>query len=122
MEFNNKGITLKTVDVEKDESFGCPNVCAYLVGRALLSTNLGRIVTLKITKLPICGVGGIFEPMDALQYLLLGCSAVEMCSAVYFKGYEAFKYVIDGIKEWMERKGYTQTSEFIEKVKKNRFC
>ena len=77
---------------------------------------------MKITKLPICGVGGIFESMDALQYLLLGCSAVEMCSAVYFKGYEAFKYVIDGIKEWMERKGYTQTSEFIEKVKKNRFC
>ncbi|ADG13000.1 dihydroorotate dehydrogenase family protein [Methanocaldococcus infernus ME] len=50
---------------------------------------------------PIIGVGGIFTGEDAIEYMMAGASAVQVGSAVYFRGYDVFKKICDEIKEFL---------------------
>jgi dihydroorotate dehydrogenase subfamily 1 len=105
------------IDVEEETPFGLLGSGGYTLSRSFLPWSLGRVVeTRQLTQAPLIGVGGIHEPADVLMYLLVGCSLVEVSSAVHRKGYRLFGKLVEGIKEWMERKGYTSTKEFIGKV------
>lgn len=105
------------VDVEAEAPLGAPAVGGYLIGRPFLPISLGRVVQiLKTVEIPVFGVGGIFEWDDALQYLLCGCSAVEIGTAAYMEGIGVFRKTKEGIISWMERKGYTSLSDFRGKV------
>jgi dihydroorotate dehydrogenase subfamily 1 len=101
------------VDVESEVPYGAPAVGGYLIGRPFLPISLGRIVQiLKSVDIPVFGVGGIFTGDDALQYLLCGCSLVEIGTAAYVKGLGVFKRIEEGIVSWMGRKGYASLSDF----------
>lgn len=105
------------VDVEEEVPFGAPAVGGYLVGRPFLPISLARVVqVLKTVDIPVFGVGGIFTWSDALQYLLCGCSIIEVGTAAYTEGIDVFKKIKKGINSWMERKGYTSISDFRGKV------
>ena len=107
-------ITGMLIDVEEEVPFGLLGSGGYLFGRAFLPWSLGRVVeTRQLTEVPLIGVGGVNEATDALMYLLVGCSLVEVVSAVYKDGYRLFGEIIKGIEEWMERKGYSSTKDFI---------
>jgi len=101
------------VDVERQVPYGAPAVGGYLIGRPFLPVSLGRVVQiLKSVDIPVFGVGGVFEWDDALQYLLCGCSLVEIGTAAYMRGIGVFQEVKEGILSWMERKGYQSVSDF----------
>jgi dihydroorotate dehydrogenase len=105
------------VDVETEVPFGAPTIGGYLIGRPFLPVSLARAVQiLKSIDLPVFGVGGIFDWRDALQYLLCGCSLVEVGTAAYMEGIEVFRKINQGIVLWMERKGYASVSGFRGKV------
>ena len=105
------------VDVEEEVPYGAPAVGGYLIGRPFLPVSLGRVVQiLKSVDIPVFGVGGIFEWDDALQYLLCGCSLIEVGTAAYVKGIGVFQRIEKGICSWMERKGYTSISDFRGKI------
>lgn len=105
------------VDVETEVPFGAPVIGGYLIGRPFLPVSLARVVQiLKSIDLPVFGVGGIFDWRDALQYLLCGCSLVEVGTAAYMEGIEVFKKINQGIVLWMRRKGYSSISSFRGKV------
>jgi dihydroorotate dehydrogenase (NAD+) catalytic subunit len=63
--------------------------------------------------LPIIGVGGITTGEDAIEYFMAGASAVQIGSAVYYRGPEVFKSVCDEIKTWMKNHRYTKITELI---------
>ena len=69
-----------------------------------LSTNLN---------IPIIGVGGITNGVDALEYLMAGASAVQIGSGVYYRGPEVFKKVCDEIKNWMKAHKFNKLTEII---------
>jgi len=105
------------VDVEAETPFGAPAIGGYLIGRPFLPLSLARVVQiLKAVDIPVFGVGGIFRWDDALQYLLCGCSLIEIGTAAYIEGIGVFKKVKDGMVSWMGRKGYTSISGFRGKV------
>ncbi len=105
------------VDVEEEVPFGAPAMGGYLIGRPFLPLSLGRVVQiLKAVDTPVFGVGGIFAWDDALQYLLCGCSLIEVGTAAYVEGMGVFKKIERGIRSWMERKGYASISDFRGKV------
>lgn len=105
------------VDVEAEVPFGAPAIGGYLVGRPFLPVSLARAVQiLKSVDLPVFGVGGIFDWRDALQYLLCGCSLVEVGTAAYMEGIGVFQKIHAGIGFWMKRKGYASISGFRGKV------
>jgi len=63
--------------------------------------------------IPIIGVGGVTTGEDAIEYFMAGASAVQIGSAVYYRGPEVFTSVCDEIKTWMKHHGYTTITELI---------
>ena len=51
------------------------------------------------TKLPIAGSGGVFNPDDAVKYVLAGATVVQVCTAVYLQGYGVLKRLGDLAEE-----------------------
>jgi dihydroorotate dehydrogenase/NAD-dependent dihydropyrimidine dehydrogenase PreA subunit len=107
------------IDVEREVPYGAPAIGGYLIGRPFLPISLARAVQiLKTVDIPVFGVGGIFGWTDALQYLLCGCSLVQVGTAAYMEGIEVFEKINQGITVWMTRKGYVSISDFRGKVLK----
>jgi dihydropyrimidine dehydrogenase (NAD+) subunit PreA len=63
--------------------------------------------------LPIAGVGGIYNWRDALEFLLLGATTVQVCTAVMELGFGIVHEMKDGLARWMQRKGFTDIDELI---------
>jgi dihydroorotate dehydrogenase (NAD+) catalytic subunit len=63
--------------------------------------------------IPIIGVGGITTGEDALEYIMAGASAVQIGSAVYYRGPDVFRKVCVEIEHWMNTHGYKNIAELI---------
>jgi len=110
-------ITGMLIDVEEEVPFGLLGRGGYILGRAFLPWSLGRVVeTRQLTEVPLIGAGGVSEAADALMYLLVGCSLVQVTSGAFKNGYRRFGEIIKGIEGWMERKGYSSTKDYIGKA------
>ena len=57
------------------------------------------------TKLPILAMGGIYEPKDAIEFLLAGATAVAVGTATFTDPSTAAR-VCDGIAAYCERQGF----------------
>ena len=63
--------------------------------------------------IPVIGVGGITTGEDAIEYLMAGASAVQIGSAVYYRGPEVFRLICKEIQQWMNNHRYTKISELV---------
>ncbi|MBU1702155.1 MAG: NAD-dependent dihydropyrimidine dehydrogenase subunit PreA [Candidatus Eisenbacteria bacterium] len=63
--------------------------------------------------LPVSGIGGIQAWHDAVEFLLLGCSGVQICTAVMHYGFRLVEHMISGLEMWMMEKGFTKLDDFI---------
>lgn len=70
----------------------------------------------KATKLPIIGMGGIYEPEDAIEFMVAGATAVAVGTANFTDPSTAYR-VIDGIEAYARRKGYGSVAEIVGTVK-----
>jgi dihydroorotate dehydrogenase (NAD+) catalytic subunit len=61
--------------------------------------------------IPVIGVGGITTGEDVIEYIMAGASAVQIGSAVYYRGPEVFRLVCDEIKHWMTNHGCKTLTE-----------
>src|SRR5207245_8881530 len=55
--------------------------------------------------LPISGIGGIETGRDAVEFLLLGATGVQVCTAVMHYGYRIVEDLIDGLSNYLPEKG-----------------
>ena len=62
--------------------------------------------------LPFSGIGGISDWRDAAEFILLGCSTVQVCTAVMHYGYRIVEDMIDGLSNWMREKGFARIADF----------
>lgn len=62
-------------------------------------------------KIPIIGVGGITTGEDAVEMIMAGASAVEIGTAIYYRGIDVFRKVSDELKMFMEENGYKKISD-----------
>lgn len=67
----------------------------------------------KSTKLPVSGIGGVSNWEDAVEYMLLGATTVQVCTAVMLKGFGIIGNLIEGLSSFMREKKYKKVSEFI---------
>ena len=56
---------------------------------------------------PIMAVGGISSWEDVVEYMMLGASAVQICTSIMWNGYEHFQKILDGLSAYMEEEGLT---------------
>ena len=69
--------------------------------------------------LPLSGIGGISDWRDAAEFLLLGCSNVQVCTAVMHYGYRIVEDMADGLANWMREKGFETIADFQGKSLRN---
>lgn len=62
---------------------------------------------------PIIGVGGISNGRDVLEYIMAGAKAVEIGTAIYYRGIEVFHLIAQEMEEWMMRNGYDKIDELV---------
>jgi len=62
--------------------------------------------------IPISGIGGISGWQEAAEFILLGCTTVQVCTAAMHYGYRIVEDMIDGLGNWMDEKGYRTIEDF----------
>ncbi len=67
------------------------------------------------SKVPISGIGGISTWKDAVEFMLLGATSVQVCTAAMKHGFRIIEDMCEGMRNWMDEKGFTTTSDFIGK-------
>jgi len=61
--------------------------------------------------LPISGIGGIETWKDAAEYLLLGATTVQVCTAVMHYGYRIVEGMHEGLSNYLDEKGIASVEE-----------
>ena len=62
--------------------------------------------------LPISGIGGIQTWRDAVEFMLLGASGVQVCTAAMHYGFRIVEQFISGLENWMIDHGFTSLDDF----------
>ncbi|WP_424951313.1 NAD-dependent dihydropyrimidine dehydrogenase subunit PreA [Deinococcus sp.] len=60
---------------------------------------------------PISGMGGIQTWRDAAEFLLLGATSLQVCTAAMHYGYRIVEDMIDGLSNWMDDHGFASIAE-----------
>lgn len=63
-------------------------------------------------RLPISAMGGITTWRDAAEFIALGSGSVQVCTAAMHYGFKIVDDMIDGLKNWMDEKGYRTLKDF----------
>ena len=62
--------------------------------------------------LPVSGIGGISNWRDAAEFILLGAQSLQLCTAPMHCGFRIVEDMIDGLKNWMDEKGFRNIDDF----------
>lgn len=63
--------------------------------------------------LPISGIGGIETWRDALEFMLLGCSTIQVQTAVMHYGFRIVEDMIDGLNNFLDGRGIRSVRELV---------
>lgn len=70
----------------------------------------------KAVNIPIVGLGGIMNATDAIEFLMVGATAIEIGTANFIDPTVTIK-VIDGINEWLDAHGVKDIHDIIGVIK-----
>lgn len=73
----------------------------------------------KLKDVTISGMGGIETWYDAAEFISLGCSTVQVTTAVMQYGYRIVEDMIDGLKRYMSSHNFSSINDFIGVAEKN---
>lgn len=93
------------IDVQSDIPFISGPILRPLVYRAIYEMS-------RAVKIPMIATGGIWEAKHSIEAILYGASAVAASSGPVLKGWRMFDEIIKGIKEYMERHGFSKIEDF----------
>lgn len=65
--------------------------------------------------IPISGIGGISNWQDAAEYLLMGATNVQICTAAMHHGFSIVEDMIDGLNNYLDGKGILKVTDLIGK-------
>jgi len=68
----------------------------------------------KVVKVPIIGIGGIYNLEDALEFFLAGASAIAVGTAT-FRDPSTMINIIKGLEQYLTERGYANIAELKEK-------
>ena len=67
----------------------------------------------KTVEIPIIGIGGVTTGEDAIEMIMAGAVAVEIGTAIYYRGIDVFKKVTEEVAQFMEENGYPTIKEMV---------
>jgi dihydropyrimidine dehydrogenase (NAD+) subunit PreA len=66
--------------------------------------------------IPISGIGGVSDWRDAVEFLLMGSTSVQVCTAVMHHGFRIVADMIDGLNNYLDARGIASVTEIIGKT------
>ncbi len=67
----------------------------------------------KVLSIPIIGVGGVEDWVDAVEFILAGARAVEVGTAVLTRGIGVFREICEGILKYLESEGFRSIDDVV---------
>ncbi len=64
-------------------------------------------------RLPVSGIGGIASWRDAAEFIALGATSVQVCTAIMHHGFRIVEDMIDGLNGYLDASGIASVREFI---------
>ncbi|HEX4772803.1 MAG TPA: NAD-dependent dihydropyrimidine dehydrogenase subunit PreA [Bryobacteraceae bacterium] len=74
-------------------------------------SSLGTDESVSRSNVPISGMGGISTWRDAAEFLLLGASSLQVCTAVMHYGFRIIADLCEGLSNWMDERGVTSIEQ-----------
>ena len=82
-------------------------IALHLLSQVALTEEVAR------SGVPISGMGGITNWQDAAEFLLLGATSLQVCTATMLYGYRIVEDMIDGLSNWLDDKGIASVRDMI---------
>jgi dihydropyrimidine dehydrogenase (NAD+) subunit PreA len=67
-------------------------------------------------QLPISGIGGIANWRDAAEFIALGSTSVQVCTAIMHYGFRIVEEMKEGLSDYLDSKGMQSVAELIGKA------
>ncbi len=73
-----------------------------------------RCVTqvVRAVEIPVFGIGGITNWQSAVEFLMVGATALQVCTAVMERGFNIASGFLKGLTNFMEKHGYKRIDDF----------
>lgn len=111
-----KGILGIDLDTGKilSEGFNRKTYLGNLSGPMIRPFGLRAVAEIKreVEDIEVCAVGGIDGWQSAVEYMMVGATLTQVCTAVMWKGFSLGKKLKKGLIQFMEQKGYSKLSDF----------
>lgn len=89
------------------------NVTGGLSGPAIKPIALRMVwQTARAVKIPVIGVGGIMSATDALEFMMVGATAVQVGTANFVRP-DSTTRIIDGMAQWLKANGIDDVKQLI---------
>ena len=117
--------TIKSVTMTAEAEVAGQRTISGYSGRAVRPIALRHILELaqmreqslmfkvQSSKFELSGIGGIETWRDALEFIQLGCSNVQVCTAVMQYGYRIIDDLTLGLQRYMAKRGITQLQQLV---------
>ncbi|MCM1168054.1 MAG: NAD-dependent dihydropyrimidine dehydrogenase subunit PreA [Ruminococcus sp.] len=105
--------TIKSVTTSRESEVDGRTAVSGYSGKAVKPIALRFIGELARLGVPVSGMGGIESCEDALDFLAMGCTNLQITTAVMQYGYRIIDDLIDGLARHMEAVGAKSVSELI---------
>ncbi len=107
--------TIKSVTMSVEAEVAGQQTVSGYSGRAVRPIALRHILELaKMDKrVELSGVGGIETWRDAMEFIQLGCSNVQVCTAVMQYGYRIIDDLILGLQRYMAKRGVSKLQDLV---------
>ncbi|MGD0258742.1 MAG: NAD-dependent dihydropyrimidine dehydrogenase subunit PreA [Verrucomicrobiota bacterium] len=66
--------------------------------------------------LPISGIGGIANWRDAAEFIALGSTSVQVCTAIMHYGFRIVEDMMDGLNDYLDAKGFQSVADLVGKA------
>jgi dihydropyrimidine dehydrogenase (NAD+) subunit PreA len=70
-------------------------------------------------QIPISGIGGIENWRDAVEFILVGASSLQICTAVMHYGFGIIREMKAGLEQYMDSHGFATIDQFVGKALPN---
>jgi dihydropyrimidine dehydrogenase (NAD+) subunit PreA len=67
-------------------------------------------------RLPISGIGGISTWRDAAEFIALGSTSVQICTAIMHYGFRIVEDMAEGLSDYLDSKGMKSVNELVGKA------
>ena len=109
--------TIKSVTMADEAEVSGQRTISGYSGRAVKPIALRYILEIAqnpmLKGIPLSGIGGIETWRDALEFIQLGCSNVQVCTAVMQYGYRIIDDLILGLQRYMAKRGVSKLQDLV---------